>query len=703
MNKRIRSRVLVAGVASSTLLGLGAFPFLQQAISAQDKPTASEQLTRGQRLFDQKQYADAKKILLDIDPTQLPEDQRATLTALLKNTDTELSKAQGSNGPFDAAQANLDGDKLAAAAIGFQSVIDDSNAPSDLKDKAKIQLALVRQKQADKAPQMKELLAQAQGLYDQGKLDEAQNAVDTVVASGSDLGWQDNAKPAQLQQKIADRRAALGSAPAPAVAAPASPAMVAQAPGTAVAASAPSADANAPAAPATAPSVDPNSALGQTITADQIERQRALTLYNIAIQDSKDDIAATPPRYAAAIERAHEAGIVIDNNRRFFADSEASALRSVAASQEQIATSGKATFDAQEQERAQSLAKKNEADLAQKRTEEKRRRVDALMRDAQRFADTQQYQEAADTLRQIRIIDPTNSSAKLMLSLVNDRIAYRQYESVVKSSAREDVRGRLQNTEETVPYADLLVYPENWVDLTRARLGDQSQQDSAANRTARARLADDLKEISADQQGLEKVINFLRDNTGTNIFVNWKALEAAGLDRNTPVSVSLRDVPFSKALTTILASVGGTANLSYTVDDGVITISTRDDLVASVPPRVATYDIRDLLIQPDNSIPPSLDISTASQSASGSGGGGGQSLFGNTQTQQNAPNMDRDVIVKGITDAIIQTVAPETWRAIMAAASAPSGKSPVSFSSPRQWTISSRLKASLIKSAKPTP
>ncbi len=221
MNKRIRSRVLAAGVASSAILGLGAFPFLQQAIFAQDKPSAAEQLDRGSRLFDQKQYAEAKKLLLDIDPAQLPEDQRAKLTDLLKNSDVELAKSQGANGAFDAAQANLDGDKLAAAATGFQAVIDDGSASSDLKDKAKIQLTLVKEKQAAKAPQMKELLAQADSLYQAGKLDEAQDAVNTVIASGSDLGWQDNAKPAQLQQKIADRRAALASNAAPA--APAAP------------------------------------------------------------------------------------------------------------------------------------------------------------------------------------------------------------------------------------------------------------------------------------------------------------------------------------------------------------------------------------------------------------------------------------------------------------------------------------------------
>ncbi len=211
MNKRIRSRVLAAGVASSAIFGLGAIPFLQSAAFAQDKPSAADQLDRGSRLYDQKQYAEAKKVLLDIDPAQLPEDQRGKLTDLTKNIDTELAKAQGANGGFDAAQANLDGDKLAAAATGFQGVIDDPTASSDLKDKAKIQLALVKQKQADKAPQMKELLTQAQSLYDAGKLDEAQNAVGTVIATGSDLGWQDNAKPAQLQQKIADRKAAMAS------------------------------------------------------------------------------------------------------------------------------------------------------------------------------------------------------------------------------------------------------------------------------------------------------------------------------------------------------------------------------------------------------------------------------------------------------------------------------------------------------------
>ena len=156
-----------------------------------------------------------------------------------------LSKSQGASATFDQAQADLDAQRLVAANAGFQGVIDDATAPGDLKDKAKIQQALVKKEQADKAAQMKVLLSQAQSLYDQGKLDEAQGAVTTVLATGSDLGWQDNAKPAQLQQKIADKRAAMASAAAAPQAAPAdanggpAAAPVAAAPATAEAAALP--------------------------------------------------------------------------------------------------------------------------------------------------------------------------------------------------------------------------------------------------------------------------------------------------------------------------------------------------------------------------------------------------------------------------------------------------------------------------------
>ena len=122
-------------------------------------------------------------------------------------------------------------------------------------------------------------------------------------------------------------------------------------------------------------------------------------------------------------------------------------------------------------------------------------------------------------------------------------------------------------------------------DRQRRRQTDQAVQ---------AQLGRRLPEINFDRVGLTDVVDFLRDVTNANIFINWKALEAAGVERNAPVTVRLKDVAFGKALDTVLKSAGGDAvKLAYAVDDGVITVSTADDLAQDVITRV--YDVRDLV------------------------------------------------------------------------------------------------------------
>jgi hypothetical protein len=203
LNQRLRSRLLAASIMSTTLMGFGGFLFPERAARAQDRPPAAEQLNRGAALFDQKNYSEAKRILTDVDPAQLPEDQRARRADLLARADAALLQAMAPNERAASAKADADAGRLAAAAAKYQSVMDDSASAPAVKQDAAVQLALVKQKQADKVPAMKQLLDQAQGLYDQNKLDDAQNALDTVVAVGADLGWDNNSRVPQLQGKIA--------------------------------------------------------------------------------------------------------------------------------------------------------------------------------------------------------------------------------------------------------------------------------------------------------------------------------------------------------------------------------------------------------------------------------------------------------------------------------------------------------------------
>ncbi|HTL30544.1 MAG TPA: M56 family metallopeptidase, partial [Tepidisphaeraceae bacterium] len=91
----------------------------------------------------------------------------------------------------------------------------------------------------------------------------------------------------------------------------------------------------------------------------------------------------------------------------------------------------------------------------------------------------------------------------------------------------------------------------------------------------KALLDKQLPEVNFEAIAFGDVIDFLRDITVTNIFVNWRSLEAAGIDKNAPVTIRLQNVAFGKVLDLVLESVGGgdNAKLAWTADQGVISIS----------------------------------------------------------------------------------------------------------------------------------
>jgi general secretion pathway protein D len=662
-------------MVSSTMLGSGGLLITQVAM-AQDKPSAAELLDRGSRLYEQKQYAEAKTILVDIDPAQLPEDLRAKRADLLKNVDMALAKSSGPNAAFDAAEANLEADKYAAAASGFQALIDDPATPAQVKTDSQIKLAVVKDKQTAKAPQMKELLKQAENLYKQGKLDEAQNALTTIQATGSDLGWQDNAKPAQLQAQIDAARTAAGrGTPAPGttgavVAAPTAGTGAAVAP-------APGGMTPAPAAVAPAPAIDPNSPMGMAVGADVIARQRAQQQFNRAMDDADKALKQTPPGYEAALQDAHAALNALSDNRRYFSDSEASLMQDSATRLEHFIVREQAATEATDKLRVQEQTAKLETARQKRLKQDREQKIHDLIKSAEAFHNQQQYREEADSWRQVLVIDPTDDAAKFNLQQVTERINYREFDSNSKKRAREGQLQSIDSEELMIPYTDLMVYPENWVELSRTRIGDQSNADTPANRAVRDRLDANIGELKADQKGLEQVIDYLRTATNTNIFVNWTALGTASITKDTPVSVSLKDVPFRKALNTVLSEAGGgTGNLGYTIDDGVITISTKDDLNSAKYQLVKVFDIRDMLVQPDQNInPPTFNLqsitsqgTTTGGSAGGGGGTGGATAGGgglfneNGQTNNQMPTKTADDIAKDIIATITSTVAPDSWK-----------------------------------------
>src|SRR5205823_9949139 len=76
--------------------------------------------------------------------------------------------------------------------------------------------------------------------------------------------------------------------------------------------------------------------------------------------------------------------------------------------------------------------------------------------------------------------------------------------------------------EKKVPYDDILRYPSNWPDVSELRDQSNAQEQgrSTADLATQQQLEKKLPELRFDAIGFSDVIDFLRDITGANIFVN---------------------------------------------------------------------------------------------------------------------------------------------------------------------------------------
>ena len=167
--------------------------------------------------------------------------------------------------------------------------------------------------------------------------------------------------------------------------------------------------------------------------------------------------------------------------------------------------------------------------------------------------------------------------------------------------------------------------------------------------------------LHCQDMALSRVIDYLRQATGANIVVRWKVLEAAGITRETPISLEVDRITFRKALRLVLDQASPSTVLTWIVADNVLTITTRDDADKEMLTRV--YVVSDL-VTPPMTLPPAPSFSLAnSTSNSGTGGGGGssgQSPFGQT-TDPNSQLMTPEKMGNDLVELITSVIRPEVW------------------------------------------
>ncbi len=211
--------------------------------------------------------------------------------------------------------------------------------------------------------------------------------------------------------------------------------------------------------------------------------------------------------------------------------------------------------------------------------------------------------------------------------------------------------------------------------VTRVFGDDTKDTKTAApmgNRAARHVLDHAMPAVKFSETPLSDVLDFLQDTSGANFSVDWKALEAAHVAKDTPITLRMSgDVALRKLLSMVLTQASGAGVLTFHIDQGVIEITSQEADDKLLYSRI--YPIQDLLFTPqDATNAPSLSLQNAGQgqtAGGGAGSGGGQSnnngLFqdqgtqnNSQQDQANSQKAKADEIIKLITD----TVKPELWQ-----------------------------------------
>mgnify|MGYP006278653637 CR=1 FL=1 len=407
------------------------------------------------------------------------------------------------------------------------------------------------------------------------------------------------------------------------------------------------------------------------VTSRELARQEATARYQDAMSEARELLRQE--EFATALDAAARARRILDDNERVLGArygrlrGEATNLTSTIVERQEAARAQR--MAATERDRAQREAQ------ARRQTErEEAEEVDRLLRRAIELQTEMKYDEALEVVEQALFIDGNNLAGQILKQAIEDASRAVEARQLYRERNLGVVDLQLENIRASIPTEELVEYPEVWPELTERRLAglEDTGGDSEANNRALARLRERIP-VQFDSTRLQNVIEFIRVTTGVDIFVNWPAMETVGIEQDTPITINLSAAPADEVLRLVLrqasAAVGGIEPIGFTVNEGVIRISTETDLRSETS--IRQYDIRDLLVQvPNFSEAPEFDLSSALESGTGDGGGGGggggggDGLFGDDDDEDDEEDAaaDRQALIDSILQLIQDTVGrPEEW------------------------------------------
>lgn len=386
---------------------------------------------------------------------------------------------------------------------------------------------------------------------------------------------------------------------------------------------------------------------------------------------SKADSSET---FDEAQQAARVARNILENNKRLFEPQEYRERLSKIEDQIRWVEKKQEEWDKQRVRQQITEIEQAERERQQRAIIQRDQKISELTKRAHALRRDRKFSEALDVMQQILQLDPDNAAIADDIYMLRQVIILKRAGNMKDELDLELGKLSVDMRQNEIPWYDKVRWPKDWKELTarRERFGASASSESEEDRALRKKLRDRVPSLEFDNIPFADVVDFLREYSGVNIWVNWRAMEAAGIDRTQPVSVDLTDISLEKGLELILDDVGGgVVEISYNISDGVVTISTREDLNRNTITRV--YEIRDLIVRIPNFEGDRVDTGGLGGSTGGTtggtggtGGGGGDSLFGDSDSDDGGDGEDeiqtRSEMITQIQDMITTTIDTLSWQ-----------------------------------------
>ena len=363
----------------------------------------------------------------------------------------------------------------------------------------------------------------------------------------------------------------------------------------------------------------------------KLKRSRQVSYTKAIVADAIDKAQQSldNQQFDQARQALRRAFSTIEKNKMLLGDTVYSDYKAELTNLEQKVNEANLAADQKAEEDRRIEADKLTVEIRENMETQRARAVEDYMVRAYAFQKEQRYEEALGQLEQLLAIDRLNQSALIQKQTLEYLVNYRKQRQVQDEMDQEEIELMLDIQRRSIPHADEFNYPHNWKEIAERRDALVEKIESPADKAIHE-LLDQMVDLSmlTENTTLEEAIGILANSVSPAlpVFVYWKDLSENGfIEKETIINISgqsLKSVVLRTALNRILEAVsaGGFAELSYVVQQGTVTIATRESLPANFITK--QHDVTDLLN------PPSTGFGQMGGGGMGGGGMGGGGMGG---------------------------------------------------------------------------